>query len=66
MAVGGAMLAGEEGEESGANGRSGKRALERVVVVGNSEMAVDTSTTEVVGEEEGSGKEVRSEGEEEG
>lgn len=60
------MLAGEEGEESGANGRSGKRALERVVVVGNSEMAVDTSTTEVVGEEEGSGKEVRSEGEEEG
>lgn len=56
----------EEGEESGANGRSGKRALERVVVVGNSEMAVDTSTTEVVGEEEGSGKEVRSEGEEEG
>lgn len=60
------MLAGEEGEESGANGRSGKRALERMVVVGNSEMAVDTSTTEVVGEEEGSGKEVRSEGEEEG
>lgn len=36
------------------------------MVVGNSEMAVDTSTTEVVGEEEGSGKEVRSEGEEEG
>lgn len=60
------MLAGEEGEESGANGRSGKRALERVVVVGNSEMAVDTSTMEVVGEEEGSGKEVRSEGVEEG
>lgn len=64
----GAMLAEEGGgvgeEESGENGRSGKRALERVVVE-KSEMAVDTSAVEGVGEGEESGVEARSEGEEE-
>lgn len=41
----------EEGEESGADGRSGKRALERVVVE-DSALVVDTSAEEGVGEGE--------------
>lgn len=72
LAVEGAMLAEEGGgvrveegegvrEEEGESGRSGKRALERVVVE-NSETVVDTSATEGVGEgeesREDSGEEV--------
>lgn len=41
----------EEGEESGENGRSGKRALDRVVVE-NSGMVVDASAAELAGEAE--------------
>lgn len=51
--VDGAMLA-EEGER----GRSGKRALERVVVVESSDMAVASSAAEGVGEGEDSVEEV--------
>ena len=49
MEVGGV---GEDEEDSGVNGRSGKRALERVVAVGEEERVVETTSVEEGEEEE--------------
>lgn len=53
---GGGGVGKEEGEESGTDGRSGKRALESVVVEKDSAGAVGTSDAEGEESETGSGE----------